>query len=458
MRRLLTALVPFVVTLATVCGSGAASPVAQPHRGAAHPQTARGGVLFSDWPTFHRTDARTGKAVDVPASPLHEVWSKDLGPVYAEPLMVNGTLIVANERDKVFGIDPLSGNRRWTVDLGTPQPLSGLPCGNIDPLGITGTPAYDADTGSVFVVAETKGGHHTLWALSAADGSKRWHRSMDVLQNRNRKAEQQRPALLVADGRVLVAFGGLAGDCGNYVGYVTSTRTDGTGPTRHFAVPTQREGGIWATPGPVLGRNGHVYVATGNGQQAGSAWDKSNAVLELDARTMKLVSAFAPTTWRADSDADLDLATTEPVMVPSLRRIVTGGKRGTFYLLHEHFKGVGRGIDQLDGCTPFGGSASTGRKVIWPCLFEDKIRLMRVGAQTLRWGWTHDGIFGAPVIAGPRVYVTDRDSGDLVVLDLADGTQVQRIHAGPATHFPSQTLSGGMVFVPTLTGVTAFSG
>ena len=62
------------------------------------------------------------------------------------------------------------------------------------------------------------------------------------------------------------------------------------------------------------------------------------------------------------------------------------------------------------------------------------------------------------MIAGSRVYVADRDSGDLVVLRLDDGTVVQRIHAGSLTHFPSQVVDGGFVFVPTLGGITAFHG
>jgi hypothetical protein len=62
------------------------------------------------------------------------------------------------------------------------------------------------------------------------------------------------------------------------------------------------------------------------------------------------------------------------------------------------------------------------------------------------------------VVAGQRVYVADRDSGDLVVLRLSDGSQVQRLHAGSLTHFPSEVVSGRFVFVPTLTGVTAFRG
>jgi hypothetical protein len=56
------------------------------------------------------------------------------------------------------------------------------------------------------------------------------------------------------------------------------------------------------------------------------------------------------------------------------------------------------------------------------------------------------------------VYVADRGSGDLVVLRVDTGRTLQRIHAGDLTHFPSVTVDGGFVFVPTLSGVTAFHG
>jgi hypothetical protein len=42
------------------------------------------------------------------------------------------------------------------------------------------------------------------------------------------------------------------------------------------------------------------------------------------------------------------------------------------------------------------------------------------------------------------------------VLGLGDGHVVQRLHAGELTHFPSASISGRSVFVPTLSGVTAF--
>ena len=134
------------------------------------------------------------------------------------------------------------------------------------------------------------------------------------------------------------------------------------------------------------------------------------------------------------------------------------GKRGVVYLLHEHFNGVGSAISHLSGCHAFGGAARVGRTVLMPCLVEDQIRALRVGRSSLHWAWSA-GVYGAPVIAGSRVYVSDRDSGDLVVLRRKDGSR-RPAHRTPAshTHFPSVVVDGGHVFVPTLHGIQAFHG
>jgi outer membrane protein assembly factor BamB len=466
MRRLISVLVPLSCILVGACSS--ASPAASrptapplPSHGsptAASPRpTGQRAAGFTPWWTYHRTTSRSGHTTQ-PLGTLAPAWTKGLGAaVYGEPLVVGHSLIAATEGNQVVSMNAATGHTKWSVSLGTPQPMSGLPCGDIDPLGITGTPAYDASTGSVFAVAETRGGHHTLWAINAANGHKRWHQSLDVLSHRNRKAEQERSAILVEHGRVVVSFGGLAGDCDNYVGYVTSTSVSGHGKTFHYAVPTQREAGMWGPPGPVLGRNGNVYVASGNGAELHGRWDKSDSVTELSPVKLQRQSVFAPSTWKDDNIRDLDLGSMSPMSVPSLHRIVIAGKRGVVYLLHEHFKGVGSAITNLDGCHAFSGAARVGRTVLMPCLGEGQIRALRVSAHGLRWTWSAN-LFSAPVIAGSRVYVSDRNSGDLVVLRLSNGHELQRLHAGSLTHFPSETVDGGYVFVPTLTGITAFRG
>src|SRR5438270_488853 len=63
--------------------------------------------------------------------------------------------------------------------------------------------------------------------------------------------QQQRPALAVADGRVYIEFGGLAGDCGTYLGSIVAASDDGKGDLLSYAVPTKNRGAIWAPPGPV---------------------------------------------------------------------------------------------------------------------------------------------------------------------------------------------------------------
>jgi outer membrane protein assembly factor BamB len=347
---------------------------------------------------------------------------------------------------------------RWHVELGTPQPLSGLPCGNIDPLGITGTPAYGAGTGSVYVAAETLGGHHTLWALNPLTGARRWHRGLATQHNRNPTAEQQRGALLVTHGRVLTALGGLFGDCDNYVGYVTSVATNGRGPIHSYAVPTARKAGMWATPGPVLGENGNVYVASGTGAEVNGRWDRSDSVTELTPVTLHRRAVFSPASWRKDTAGDLDLGSMAPAVVPSVHRLVIAGKRGVVYLLRPGLGGIGAAVANLTGCEAYGGAAVVRRTVLLPCRKQDAIRAVRVGPSSLRWGWTARGVDSSPVVAGTRVYAADSNRGALVVLRLRDGKVLRRLPAGPMPHFASQIVCGNWVFVPTLQGVTAFRG
>ena len=72
------------------------------------------------------------------------------GNVYAQPLYVDdgpggaATLIAATESNIVYALDATNGTIIWQQqNLGTPVALTNLPCGNIDPMGITGTPVID---------------------------------------------------------------------------------------------------------------------------------------------------------------------------------------------------------------------------------------------------------------------------------------------------------------------------
>jgi outer membrane protein assembly factor BamB len=407
------------------------------------------------WPTYHGNDKRTGVT---PAAalkaPLHRAWARTLdGSVYAQPIVVGQELIVATENNTVYALRRDNGHVIWRHHLVAPVPQSQLPCGNIDPTGITGTPAYDRASGSVFVVTETTGSRHALRALNWKNGHQRWSRSVDVLSSRDRTAEQQRGALLVVHGRVYVAFGGRAGDCGNYVGYVVGVPTTGNGNALHYAVPTAREAGIWAAAGPIAA-NGAVYVASGNGAEVSGRYDGSDSVIRLS-YALKRTGLFAPSTWQQDNAQDLDLGSSSPVSVGSTGEIVIAGKRGDVYLL-DGLHGIGSQVATKSGCAAYGGAANKGSVVILPC--DDGIRRLDVSGHSMAWRWQISGVAGSPVIAGKRVYSLDTGSGELVEAGLANGNVVARVGVGSVTRFATPVPVGTKVYVGTDNGVVAVGG
>jgi outer membrane protein assembly factor BamB len=461
-RRLL-AVAAVVATAA--CSGGTTSSGAPDTAGAstAGPRAAAGAAVgtgagassLPTWPTYHGDNRRTGyTATDPLTPPLRRAWTTRLdGALYAQPLVVHSRVIAATEHNTVYALRPSDGSVVWRRHLGAPVPRSALPCGNIDPLGITGTPAYDRATDSLFAVTETSGGRHTLWAVDARTGSPRWHRGVDVLSSRDRLAEQQRAALLVAHHHVYVAFGGLYGDCGNYVGYVVSVPVDGTGRSHHKAVPTTREAGIWAAPGPVQHtRDGDIFVSSGNGEQVAGSYDGSDSVIELSPR-LRLVARFTPSTWRQDNQADLDLGSSAPVLLGS-GQMVIAGKRGTVDLVN-HLRGIGSQTATLSGCAAYGGAAVHRRAVYLPC--SDGVRRLHVGADSMHWQW-QASVTGSPVLARGVVYVLDQDSGELVQLSARTGQVRARVSVGTLSRFATPAPVGHRVFVGTMSGLVAVRG
>jgi outer membrane protein assembly factor BamB len=410
----------------------------------------------ADWPVYHFDALRSGQYPSLPAfgGSLTPGWSTPLdGAVYAEPLVVHGNVIAATEGDSVYAINPASGAILWSRNLGVPVSRSTLPCGNIDPLGITGTPAYDSVTGSIFAVAEVAGPYHILFALDAATGAVRWSRNVDLAGD-DPATHQQRPALAVANGYVYVGLGGLAGDCGQYVGEVVGVPATGQGTTISYRVPTSREGAVWATGGPVIDSTGTVYVSTGNGAST-TTYDGTDSVLELSP-ALGLLSRFAPTTWATDNAGDADLGSLSPVLVPG-GWVFIAGKSGTGYVLHQGaLGGIGGQVSSAFVCTGFGGAAFSGDTIFVPC--ESSVRQVRVGSDgSLQVGWRSDAAGGPPVLGGGAVWSVNTSTGTLVALNPDTGATLASISVGDVPHFASPTLWGTQILVGTMSGITSVS-
>jgi outer membrane protein assembly factor BamB len=410
----------------------------------------------ADWPVYHFDALRSGQYPSLPAfgGSLTPGWSTPLdGAVYAEPLVVHGNVIAATEGDSVYAINPASGAILWSRNLGVPVSRSTLPCGNIDPLGITGTPAYDSVTGSIFAVAEVAGPYHILFALDAVTGAVRWSRNVDLAGD-DPATHQQRPALAVANGYVYVGLGGLAGDCGQYVGEVVGVPATGQGTTISYRVPTSREGAVWATGGPVIDSTGTVYVSTGNGAST-TTYDGTDSVLELSP-ALGLLSRFAPTTWATDNAGDADLGSLSPVLVPG-GWVFIAGKSGTGYVLHQGaLGGIGGQVSSAFVCTGFGGAAFSGDTIFVPC--ESSVRQVRVGSDgSLQVGWRSDAAGGPPVLGGGAVWSVNTSTGTLVALNPDTGATLASISVGDVPHFASPTLWGTQILVGTMSGITSVS-
>jgi outer membrane protein assembly factor BamB len=444
------------ITLVILGWVGAGGVAAQEGSPVASPAPA----ASTDWSTYHRDNARTGYVPGLP-DPQHldRAWSTELdGAVYAEPLVVGDRVLVATEGDTLYSLDAATGQVQWHTNFGSPVPSSELPCGNIDPLGITGTPVYDPATGLVFAVAEVQGDagpSHLLVGLDAATGEVRVRRSADP-PGFAPLAHQQRAALALSRGMVYVAYGGLFGDCGDYLGTVVAARTDGQGDLLMFQVPTTREGGIWAPPGPVIDAAGDLFVSVGNGEATGGDWDHSDSVLRLSPN-LELKDGFAPEEWAEDNASDADLGSLAPVLLPD-GSIFIAGKSGTGYLLDSNaLGGVGGQTTAAPVCRAFGGGAVVDSRIFLPC--TDGLREIAVGpGAAFALGWqAQDGANGSPVVGGNTVYATG-SGGTLYALNLDDGSVRAKVDVGETSRFATPTLAGGRIFLGTMTGVVAVVG
>jgi outer membrane protein assembly factor BamB len=377
------------------------------------------------------------------------------GAVYGSPIAFGGNVIVATENNSVYMLNASTGAVRWSRHLRTPVPTSRLACpGNISPSGITGSPAYDAVTNRIFVVTNSVnaqfGAHHEIFGLSASTGATQVNRRVAIV-GQAENAEQQRGALAVAGGNVYIPFGGLAGDCGQYKGAVVSLKANGRLGSTQWVVPTSREGGIWAPGGPVVGSDGSVYVAIGNGASTSGAYDGSDSVTRISP-TSKRLDFFAPTTWAADNAADLDLGSMTPAMT-SNGYILQAGKSGTGYVLRTaHLGGIGGQVSSGPLCRAFGVSAVTGNTVYMPCTDGlSRVDVSASGQFTRRWHLA--GITSSPVAGNGALFTV---SGTNLVAITGAGQQIGSIALGSTpTRFATPALSGNKVFVGTRSGIVA---
>ncbi len=410
------------------------------------------------WPTYGGNSQRAGAATQLSlSSSVSLQWQSPQldGDVYAEPLSANNRAFVATENDTVYALDDASGAVVWSTHLAEPVSASTLPCGNIDPVGITSTPVIDPAAGVLYTVAFQQPAHHELYALDLGSGAVRYHQPIDP-PGADPLTHLQRAALTASPGVVYVSFGGRFGDCGQYHGWVVAANAADGSTSAVYQVPTQREGAIWATAGPTVDGDGNLLVATGNGGSR-DAFDFGNAVIKLSP-DLKLLDWFAPSDWATMSARDQDLGSTSPVLLNN-GQVFQIGKTGTGYLVQEAAMG---NIGGQTFSAPVCGGAYGGVAYADPYLYvgcRDGLTAVQFQEGGFSVAWRALPGFANPaIVVGSTVWTISRGDGQLYAVSALDGSVQFQSGPPPAAppHFATPGLGQGHILTVWGRGIAAF--
>jgi outer membrane protein assembly factor BamB len=424
------------------------------------------------------------------------------GAVYAQPLYWvpssgggAARIIVATENNFVYALNAATGAHIWRTRLGTPVPASNLPCGNINPMGVTGTPTIDPSTGIVYLEAyvqtPSNGPRHMVFGLSLATGAVAPGWPVDVAnglaalnESFNNAPQGQRSALTLVNGMLYVPYAGHYGDCGTYNGMVVGFNLSQPAVSGYWSTETQG-GGSWGQSG-VAYDGTSMFVTTGNAFGSSTSWGGSEAVIRLPANLANPTQDadyFAPANWHYLDEQDLDLGGTSaiPINTPVTARVLALGKDGKAYLLNsENLGGIGHAIDVTEVSTsriitamatyPGADSARVafqGPGYACPSGQSGNLVMLKVTPRAIATAWCASFTGnGSPIVTttdnqtDPIVWVVGaQGDGELYGFRGTDGAQVAAVAGGSATIEPYQTIlwANGRFYVGADGAVYAFA-
>jgi hypothetical protein len=346
--------------------------------------------------TYHYDGARTGQATDetilIPANVNSTRFGKLFsyavdGMIVAQPLYVpnvnisgqgtHNVVYVVTQHDSVYAFDADNygtGAPLWHVSYINPNagvttvPISEQLCAGtgFSEMGILGTPVIDTTTGTLYLSAKTREQSgstvnyvHRLHAVDitsgadkitpvVVDGSVVNSLGNTVWFHTNNLPQCQRPALLLSNGTLFVAYGSNGCDLHSF-GWVMAYNPSNLQQLAVFnAAPTPAPNlntgaSLWMSGGGIsVDEQGSLYISTANGPfDASTNWGDS--VLKLgfnNNNSIGVTDFFTPFDQSNMATNDLDLGSggvtvlpDQPGLNPHL--LVTSGKTGTIYLLNR---------------------------------------------------------------------------------------------------------------------------
>jgi hypothetical protein len=336
---------------------------------------------------------------DVQSASFGQVFRTKLkGAIYAQPLVVNGIVIVTTEKALAYGIDATTGKVVWKRHFGTPVLASTISCGDLKPdIGSTSTPVEDPSTGLVYLTTRLQqgqgrpGNHTWLQAISAATGKEAANFPVEIQGTPDNTpgvpftdySQLQRPGLLLLGGVVYMAF---SSDCdhGPYRGIVAGVSTTTHQITAMWSdesgagTDQSSQSGIWQSGGGLVSDGANqILLTSGNGiappPSPGTSPPPtlSESVIRLQVGSN---GKLTPTDYFAPGDAptldqnDEDLGSGGPIALPAQYfgtsadpdLLVQVGKDGRVFLLNRNNlggreQGSGGSDNALQILGPFNG-------------------------------------------------------------------------------------------------------
>jgi hypothetical protein len=283
-------------------------------------------------------------------------------PLYVHGLTINGVthnvLFVATNNDSLYALDASSGKQIWKRSFlasgVTPVNLSKY---GENTAGILSTPVIDTTAQTMYAVVWTAENNNTsfprqLHAINITNGSDTLTPVVISDPVMPPLLQMQRPALLLLNGTIYVAFGSVS-DTPPYHGLLFTFDEATLAQTAEWNdSPSGSEAGIWMHgAAPVADSLGNIYISSGNGTFDGSTNFGESAVKLSPA--LSVLDYFAPYNNNSLSSSDLDLGSGGVVVVPDQpgpypHELIVCGKPKPIYVLNRDNMGqVGTSSDKV---------------------------------------------------------------------------------------------------------------
>ncbi len=432
----------------------------------------------------------------------------DSSPVYlsrvSKPGGTRDLLFVTTTAGQILALDAHTGGMVWSKQYGPDGCLVNNNPSRNEACYTTSSPAIDPNREYIY----SYGLDGYVHKFAVGDGTEILTGGWPELTTLKGYDEKGSSALSIATtvsgSRYLyVGHAGYPGDQGNYQGHITAINlSDGSqkvfntlcsNQTVHFVdsrittgpdcYPTTT-GAIWSRPGVVYDPyHDRILMATGNGafQPSGFLWGDSVISLHPDGSSSagNPLDSYTPTNFQNLQDADLDLGSTAPAILPPApgsfpHLAVQGGKDGTIRLLNLDQLGGQNGVGHTGGevftmAVPMGGLILTQPAVwtnpadqsIWIFVSDGngtaalQLTISAGGSPSLAARWTGAG-GTSPLVANGVLFIAR--SGTISALNPINGNLLwSDSHIGPL-HWESPIVANGILYVTDSSGeLTAYA-